>query len=89
MFEIEVKDAFKITGRGYVIAGEVIDNKTALRIGDTLIHKDDLEQKLNVKGIEMINYRPGQRINLNHIGLLVDITEDAAKSLIGKRLFKH
>ncbi|WP_010497470.1 hypothetical protein [Paenibacillus elgii] len=41
MFELEVKDVFKITGRGYVIAGEITESGAILRNGDTLINKED------------------------------------------------
>ncbi|WP_179223795.1 hypothetical protein [Paenibacillus tyrfis] len=51
MFELEVKDVFKITGRGYVIAGEITENGAILRNGD--------------------------------------ISDEAAKALVGKRLCKE
>jgi translation elongation factor EF-Tu-like GTPase len=89
MFEIEVKDIFRITGRGIVIAGEIIRSETNLRNGDTLINKENIEQKIFVKSIEMINYGSRRKINLNHIGLLTDITEEVGKTLLGKRLYKE
>lgn len=88
MFEIVVKDIFRITGRGFVIGGEVINRDTALKNGDTLINRDNTEQKIFVKSIEMMNF--GSRsLNLNRIGLLIDIKEDEARALIGKRLYKE
>lgn len=53
MFEIEVKDIFRITGRGFVIGGEVICRDTVLRNGDTLINRNN-EQKIFVKSIESV-----------------------------------
>ncbi|MFD3258114.1 hypothetical protein ACE3MQ_05835 [Paenibacillus lentus] len=54
MFEIEVKDIFRITGRGFVIGGEVIFRDTVLRNGDTLINRNNKEQKIFVKSIESV-----------------------------------
>lgn len=88
MFEIEVKDIFRITGRGFVIGGEVINRATVLRNGDTLINRNNKEQKIFVKSIAMVNFGSRQ-LNLNRIGLLVDIKEDEARALIGKRLYKE
>lgn len=88
MFELEVKDVFKISGRGYVIAGEIIKSETTLKNGETLFNKQDKELKILVKSIEMINYGTGQ-IKLNHIGIMTDISEELAKALIGKRLYKE
>ncbi|WP_163855494.1 hypothetical protein [Paenibacillus elgii] len=88
MFELEVKDVFKITGRGYVIAGEITESGAILRNGDTLINKEDREQKITVNSIEMLNYGSAQR-KLNHIGILTDISDEAAKALVGKRLCKE
>lgn len=88
MFELQIKDVFKITGRGYVIAGEIVSRESVLKNGDTLTNKENLEQKITVKSIEMINYG-AREINLNHIGLLTNINEEEAKGLIGKILFKE
>lgn len=88
MFEIEVKDIFRITGRGFVIGGEVINRDTVLKNGDTLTNRDNKDQKIFVKSMEMVNFGSRQ-LNLNRIGLLVDIKEDEAKVLIGKRLYKE
>ncbi|WP_058302162.1 hypothetical protein [Gorillibacterium timonense] len=88
MFEIRVEDVFMLTGRGYIIAGEIISNEEVLRIGDTLRSKDNTEQKIDVKAIEMMNY--GTRVvKSKHIGLLTVISEEEAKGLIGKILFKE
>lgn len=54
MFEIEVKDIFRKTGRGFVIGGEVICRDTVLRNGDTLINRNNKEQKIFVKSIESV-----------------------------------
>ncbi|MBU7317168.1 hypothetical protein [Paenibacillus oleatilyticus] len=88
MFELVVKDVFKITGRGYVIAGEITESGTILRNGDTLINKEDREQKIEVNSIEMLNYGSASR-KLNHIGFLTDISDETAKALVGKRLCKQ
>ncbi|MOA05269.1 hypothetical protein D3C78_1248610 [compost metagenome] len=88
MFEIEVKDVFKISGRGFVIGGEIINRDTVLKNGDTLICRDNKNKKVFVKSLEMVNF--GNRdMNLNRIGLLVDLRESEVKSLIGKRLYKE
>ena len=88
MFEVEIKDFFQITGRGYVLGGEIINKGALLSNGDTLMSRDNKEQKIYVKSIEMVNFG-AKPINLNLIGLLVDITEEEAKELVGKRLFKE
>ncbi len=88
MFELEVKDVFKITGRGYVLAGEMIESGSILRNGDILVHKDDRERKIHVTSIEMLNYGSAVR-KLNHISFLTDISDELAKALVGKRLYKE
>lgn len=88
MFEIEVKDVFKISGRGFVIGGEIIIRGTGLKNGDTLICRDYNNKKIFVKSIEMVNFG-NREMNLNRIGLLVDLKESEVKSLINKRLYKE
>ncbi|MGF9915033.1 hypothetical protein ABEX47_08595 [Paenibacillus ehimensis] len=88
MFELEVKDVFKITGRGYVLAGEITENGSILRNGDTLVNKEDREQKIYITSIEMLNYGSAAR-KINHIGILTEISDEAAKALVGKRLCKE
>lgn len=85
MFEIKVVDVFKITGRGYVISGEILIREVPLKNGSILVNKDDFNQKIHVKSIAMINWGPGN-IKLNHIDLLANITDEEAESLNGKIL---
>lgn len=88
MFEIEVKDVFKISGRGFVIGGEIINRGSVLKNGDTLMCRDNKNKKVLVKSIEMFNFG-NREINFNRIGLLVDLEESEARSLIGRRLYKE
>ncbi|WP_019639235.1 hypothetical protein [Paenibacillus fonticola] len=89
MFEIEVNDTFKITGRGFVVVGEIIKNETTLKNGDILINREDNEQKIYVNAVEMTSYGARLRKDLRSMGFLTEISEEAAKSLIGKRLYKE
>lgn len=67
---------------------EIIQRESVLRIGDTLLNKEDNAQAVLVKSFEMINYGTG-KTKLNHIGFSSNISEDEAKKLIGKRLVKE
>ncbi|WP_438449510.1 hypothetical protein [Gorillibacterium sp. sgz5001074] len=89
MFGLYVNDIFKITGRGYVLTGTVQDPKGIIKIGDYLKALNN-EVLVKVKGVEMLNYGSKYKERINEsIGLLVDITEDEAKELIGKTLYKY
>lgn len=88
MFEIVVQAIFKISGRGTVVAGEILNRATNLRNGDILTSKDDIEQKVLVKSFELINFGSRHDFNPNQIAFLSDITEEVGATLIGKTLYK-
>lgn len=88
MFEIVVQAIFKISGRGTVVTGEILNGETNLRNGDVLTSKDNIQQKVLVKSIELINFGSRQDINFNRMGFLSDITEEVGVTLIGKTLYK-
>ncbi|MEO3944278.1 hypothetical protein [Gorillibacterium sp. CAU 1737] len=88
MFEVEIEHAFRITGRGYVIVGEVLARETVLRNGDFLRIRENEEQTVQVKAIEMVNF--GSRTpTFNKIGLFVGLSEEESKALVGKHLYKN
>ncbi|WP_335521083.1 hypothetical protein [Neobacillus drentensis] len=88
LFEIEIKDVFKITGRGFILAGEIIRNASSIKIGESLKLKDENEIKIPVISITLPNYIVGED-RLKQIDILSDIPEELAKSLRGKRLYKN
>lgn len=53
-----------------------------------MVNKVNTEQKIEVNVVEMLNYGLASR-KLNHIGFLTDISDVAAKALVGKRLCKE
>ncbi|WP_040948960.1 hypothetical protein [Gorillibacterium massiliense] len=90
MFEFFIEDVFKITGRGYVLGGVINDPKALLRVGETLIVKDNKEKKLYVNSIEMLNYGSDyENRRLDQIGILVDISNEDATEIKGKILIKE
>lgn len=89
MFEIFVKNIFKITGRGYVLTGTVEDQAGIIRTGDYLRELSNDALLVKVLGIELLNYGKFYKERINEsVGLLVDLTEDETKELIGKTLYK-
>ncbi|MCP8616367.1 hypothetical protein [Salirhabdus salicampi] len=87
MFEVEIKDVFKITGRGFILAGEVIKKDSDIKIGEFLKLKNDNELKIPVTSIAMPNHKV-EESQLQQIDILADIPEDLAESLRGKHLYK-
>lgn len=73
LLEIKILEVFKVTGRGYVLAGEIIKNDSFLKVGDILLNKDN----------------PEQSITVNSIYILSNVSEELALSLIGKHLYKE
>lgn len=87
MFELYIKEVFKITGRGYVLTGIVQDQKAVIKVGDYL-RTNNSEVLIKVKGVEMLNYGSKYKERINEsIGILVDVTNEEAKELVGRILF--
>ncbi|MNJ05858.1 hypothetical protein D3C73_1674660 [compost metagenome] len=58
-----------------------------LRNGDFLRIRENEEQTVQVKAIELVNF--GSRTPaFSKIGLLVGLSDEEAKALVGKRLYK-
>jgi len=89
MVALQVKKTFKVTGRGYVLVGVLQDPSTTIKIGDYL-KTDEAERRIEIKGIEILNYGSEyKRHSDQSVGVLADLTEEEAKELIEKTLYKH
>jgi translation elongation factor EF-Tu-like GTPase len=90
MVQMIVQEAFKITGRGYVLTGTKDDPNEEIRIGDCLrASNSGSEIRVIVKGIEMVHYKDQFQLrNKESIGILAEISDEEAKQLIGETLVK-
>ncbi|QNK55155.1 hypothetical protein [Paenibacillus sp. PAMC21692] len=88
--ECKVEEVFKITGRGYVLTLILNDSDVSLKIGDTLRYQSNEKTKIEIKGIEILNYGSNiKNIRKDIIGILVDLSEEQALNTKGKILIKH
>ncbi|QNK55154.1 hypothetical protein [Paenibacillus sp. PAMC21692] len=88
--ECKVEEVFKITGRGYVLTLILNDSDVSLKIVDTLRYQSNEKTKIEIKGIEILNYGSNiKNIRKDIIGILVDLSEEQALNTKGKILIKH
>lgn len=52
MVALQVKEIFRVTGRGYVLVGMLQDPSTTIKIGDYL-KTDEAERRIEIRGIEI------------------------------------
>lgn len=66
--KFQIIDCFKLTGRDYVICGDILEG--TISIGDSL----ELESELyEIIGVEMVDKSPGQ---IAHVGLVIPVFEE-------------
>ncbi|WP_037287802.1 hypothetical protein [Saccharibacillus sacchari] len=88
MFALQVTAVFNITDRGYVLAGTLQDSTASIGIGNYVKNETE-EIRVQVKGIEHLNYGSEYREHTSEFGILVNITKQEAENLIGKILFEE